>query len=137
LIRAGSPVTVLGLSQARRAIEYHLVASSNLEYVDLSSFLSAQSSILGILGDYGIAGFLAAAGLAATLVRALWRSGSSLAPAAIAGWAIALPLGLLFDWLEQPPFMLLLALTTGLALTDPSTRKTAKRRAPHGAYASA
>ena len=54
------------------------------------------------------------------MLGALWRQGrvSHLASAALAGWAMVLPLAAVFDWLEQPPFTLILATVTGLALTE-------------------
>ena len=121
LLKGGSPVTALHLHPALRAEHYQALALAGLtNSVGISSFTQAQSSVLGILGDYGLLGALAYTGLIASLLRALWRQGrvSHLASAALAGWAMVLPLAAVFDWLEQPPFTLILATITGLALTE-------------------
>ena len=115
--RAGNPMDLLGLSTAKRAARYYEIAQSG-PYIGQSSFTSPQSSVLGVLGDYGLVGVFSYFGAIAILIRALVRSGSRIAASAVAGWAIALPLGIVFDWLEQPPFTLYLALITGLALVE-------------------
>jgi hypothetical protein len=121
LLRGGSPVKLLHLHQATRAQQYQDLALAGLrDSVGISSFEQAQSSIVGIFGDYGLIGALAYAGLVGALLTALWKRGrrSQLASAALAGWAMVLPLAVVFDWLEQPPFTLMLATVTGLALTE-------------------
>jgi hypothetical protein len=40
-----------------------------------------------------------------------------LARAALAGWTMSIPLAFTFDWWEQPPFMIQLALLAGLAIS--------------------
>ena len=58
-------------------------------------------------------------GLIVAIMGALFRSRSTLAPAVLAGWVMLLPLALIFDWLEQPPFMVVLRrMLTGVALLD-------------------
>jgi hypothetical protein len=47
----------------------------------------------------------------------LWRRRRYwMAQAAIAGWVMSAPLAITFDWWEEPPFMLALALLTALAI---------------------
>jgi hypothetical protein len=121
LLKSGSPVSLLHLHQAKAAQRYQDIALAGIrESVGISSFEQAQSSVIGIFGDYGVLGVLAYAGLIIVLLQALWRRGhlSHLASAALAGWAMVLPLAVVFDWLEEPPFTLMLATVTGLALTE-------------------
>ncbi len=56
-----------------------------------------------------------------SIVDELRRLGTGLAQSAIAAWVLVVPLAYIFDWLEQPPFMLLVALVTGLAFTEAGT----------------
>ncbi len=56
-----------------------------------------------------------------SIVDELRRLGTALAQSAIAAWVLVMPLAYIFDWLEQPPFMLLVALVTGLAFTEAHT----------------
>ncbi|MGH2885890.1 MAG: hypothetical protein ACRDPA_24885, partial [Solirubrobacteraceae bacterium] len=53
---------------------------------------------------------------------------------ALASWALLLPLAVVFDWLEQPPFTLAVMLITGLALRGESSfdpAPSARRLAAH------
>ncbi|MEM9033484.1 MAG: hypothetical protein AAGD18_02730 [Actinomycetota bacterium] len=116
LITEGNPIEALGIGPGARTVEYdELTAGSG--FIGESSFSSGQSSLLGVLGDFGFLGALTFAAVVLALMRALWQVSDPLAGAAAAGWAMLLPLGFIFDWLEQPPFTLSLALLTGLALT--------------------
>jgi hypothetical protein len=86
-----------------------------------TSFNTPLSSAFGILADTGLLGLLAFGGVLLSVTAPLWaRREAWLAQAALAGWVMSVPLALTFDWWEQPPFMLSLALITGLAvsLTD-------------------
>jgi hypothetical protein len=123
--RAGNPMELLGLSTAERAARYDAIASEG-PFIGRTSFTSPQSSVLGVLGDYGLLGVVAYGGLVVAVLRALRRTSSRLAAGVAGGWAIALPLGMVFDWLEQPPFMLFLALATGLAVTEPMRGRRAE-----------
>jgi hypothetical protein len=132
--REGSPVAALGLAPGRETTRYHLAATRHGAFEEHSSFLSAQSSILGIVGDYGLAGAVSYVGLLGTIVLQLLRQRRATSAAALAGWVLALPLGFVFDWLEQPPYMLLVACTTGLALTSapsPTTADDTRSSKPH------
>ena len=121
LFKEGSPVALLGLHPSTRADYYDGIAFSG-PYTGSSSFTSAQSSAFGILGDYGIVGVLGFAVLIAAVLSALLRSEErKLRSAALAAWALLLPLSIVFDWLEQPPFTLAVMLMTGLALRGPRT----------------
>jgi hypothetical protein len=82
-----------------------------------TSINSGVSSMLGVFGDLGLFGAFAYGGLFLSVLSALWRKRSSEAVAATAGWVMLAALGLIYDWWEQPPFTLFLALLTGLALT--------------------
>ena len=82
-----------------------------------TSFNSGLSSALGILGDLGLAGTAAYAALYGSLFIAVRRLRSPEAVAATGGWAMWGVLGLVFDWWEQPPLSLVLAVLSGLALT--------------------
>ncbi|MGH9890450.1 MAG: hypothetical protein ACREA0_00380 [bacterium] len=131
LLKEGSPVAWLGLGPGSRTLEYHSLASGT--NIGASSFTSGQSSALGLLGDYGLLGLFAFGGLIGSVLVAMRRIRGKYAPAAFGAWAMLTPLMLVFDWFEQPPFMLSLALITGLALTERSaqrpdaTRETSSR----------
>lgn len=113
----GSPTEAIGLGPGSLTESYdQAVASAG--YIADSSFSSGQSSLLGIAGDYGFLGLIAAGWMIWTIVDELRRVGTALSQSAIAAWVLVIPLAYIFDWLEQPPFMLLIALVTGLALTE-------------------
>lgn len=116
LFKEGSPVALLGLQPSTYAETYEALALSG-PFTGESSFTSAQSSVLGILGDYGFVGVLAFTGLIVAVLIALVRAADRrLRASALAAWTLLLPLALVFDWLEQPPFTLAVMLVTGLAL---------------------
>jgi len=113
----------VGLGPGKLTLFYDdLVSSSG--FVADSSFSSGQSSLLGIAGDYGFLGLAAVGAVLLRIMNTLRRQGTRLAQSALAAWLMAIPLAYVFDWLEQPPFMLMIALLTGLALTEPRTRAT-------------
>ena len=120
LLKEGSPVTLLGLHASRGAERYNEIAFSG-PFTGGSSFTSAQSSMLGILGDYGLAGVLAFGVLIFAVIGALLRAEDRrLRSSALASWALLLPLAVVFDWLEQPPFTLAVMVISGLALQGAS-----------------
>jgi hypothetical protein len=81
-----------------------------------TSLNSALSSALGVLGDLGILGAAAFAYLLIRVVHALRKVQSAEAVAALGGWGMYALLGYVYDWWEQPPFSMTLAVLTGLAL---------------------
>lgn len=111
-----APVRALGLRPGKRTAEYQAVADRG-PFAGASSFTSPTSSLLGVLGDYGLLGLAAFGFMCAAILGALLRSRSPMASAAVAGWAMLLPLGIVFDWLEQPPLTLVVALVSGLAIS--------------------
>lgn len=120
LIKAGSPVTILGLHVSRGADKYNDVAFAG-KFQNQSSFTSAQSSALGVLGDYGLAGVAAFGLMIAMVLRAIMRSPHrGMRAAALASWVLLLPLAVVFDWLEQPPFTLAVVMISGLAIRTPA-----------------
>ncbi len=111
----------VGLGPGKLTRFYDDVVSSS-GFVADSSFSSGQSSLLGVAGDYGFLGLTALSVLGWRIGTTLRRIGTRLAQSALAAWLMVIPLGYVFDWLEQPPFMLMIALLTGLALTDTQAR---------------
>jgi hypothetical protein len=83
-----------------------------------------------VLGDIGIVGACVYIGLYGSVVVALWRRKTPMATAALEGWAMLAVLGLVFDWWEQPPILVFLAVLSGLALTGGSQQHTAETTAP-------
>jgi O-antigen ligase len=127
LLKSGSPISALGIPPGKYTAYYQTLATENIPpSVGISSFDQAQSSLLGIIGDYGLAGFIAFAGLIAAILRALWARGRSspAAAAVFAGWIMIIPLAYIFDWLEEPAFTTYLAAATGLALVWTAHRAT-------------
>ena len=121
LLKAGSPVALLGLHASRGSDHYNGIAFSG-PFTGNSSFTSAQSSALGILGDYGIAGVVAFGGLILAVIGALLHAEDRrIRSSALASWTLLLPLAVVFDWLEQPPFTLSVMIVTGLALRGESS----------------
>lgn len=116
LLRADSPLRVLGLSPSPLALTAE--AQAVRRGAGPTSFNSAQSSALGILGDLGIAGVAAYLGLVLCVVRALLML-RTIEGRAVAGlWCMFLIVGVVFDWWEEPPFTVPLAIVSGLALTS-------------------
>lgn len=115
-LRQNSPLRALGLEPSELAFE--ATAKVESTRIGVSSFNSAVSSALGVLGDLGIAGLTVYAALLVLLVASLKKIGSPMAQAAAAGWAMFAVLGFVFSWWEEPPFAVVLALLSGLALTE-------------------
>ena len=114
LLSQGSPLHVFGLKPAPVAMEAEsraLVVSGGG-----TSFNSGISSALRVVGDLGIVGVLVYLALPVWIIRSLRRSPATVAIPAASGWGSLLVLGLVFDWWEQPPFGIVLAVLTGLAL---------------------
>lgn len=109
----------LGLQPAEIAVEAQAGAKSVSG--GGTSLNSGVSSMLGVFGDLGLFGAFAYGGLFLSVLFAVSRKRTSDAVAATAGWVMLAILGLIYDWWEQPPFTLFLAVLTGLALTSPSS----------------
>ncbi len=130
--KTGNPATYLNLHGSTGPDRYTDVVKGGA-YTGESSFTSAQSSAFGILGDYGIIGVRAFLLLIVTVLQRLRRADEarrSMAAAALASWTLLLPLAVIFDWLEQPPFMLAVFIVTGLALKAPGELHTEEHVAP-------
>jgi len=112
---AESPISVLGLQPATIP---SLVLSRIEPLARATSFNSPVSSALGVFSDIGIVGVLVFTWMIACVCIPLLRTRTWVARAALAGWIMSFPLAITFDWWEEPPFMLLLALLTGVALAD-------------------
>ena len=124
LLKAGSPVEALNLHVSKGAAHYTEVSQDG-PYTGVSSFTSPQSSALGVLGDYGLAGVIAVGGLIRSVIRATRRARCrGLRAATLSGWAMLLPLAVVFDWLEQPPFTLAVAVVTGITLLQSEASAT-------------
>jgi hypothetical protein len=126
-----NPVETIGLEPGSLT-EYYDDLVQGAGYVGDSSFASAQSSLLGVVGDYGLLGLLAMGWLLFTMMSALKRLRTPMAQAALASWILVVPLAYLFDWLEQPPFMLLVALVSAVALTETVPDPSDHRAEPLG-----
>ncbi len=122
LLREGSPLRILGLGSSTFAV------SAEAEAVRLSggatSFNSAQSSALGVLGDLGLLGVGAYLFVVLQVLRHLYEAGSVQSRTVAGMWLMFLILGLVFDWWEEPPAMVLLAALTGLALASERSAPT-------------
>lgn len=116
-----SSLRVLGLHPAPIALEAQKDAT-RVSGGNNTSFNSGVSSMLGVLGDLGVVGFLAYAAVLISVLRALSRVRTTESIAASAGWAMFGVLGLIYDWWEQPPFAVFLAVLTGLALCPNAPR---------------
>lgn len=112
---ADSPLRVLGLQPAAVALEAQ--ARSQAASGGGTSFNTGVSSALGVLGDLGVIGLSVYIVMLGSLIVLLRRSRSPEGIAAAAGLAMFALLGLVFDWWEQPPFSVALAVLAGLALT--------------------
>jgi hypothetical protein len=90
-----------------------------------TSFNLPQSSAIGVFSDSGLLGLAAFGTVIGTVGLALIRHRRTwLAQSALAGWVMSVPLALTFDWWEEPPFMLTLAMLSALAIIwdrDPSS----------------
>jgi hypothetical protein len=117
-LREGAPLGRLHLKPAEIATQAEAEARI-ARGEDDSSFNSAISSATGLVTDLGAVGVVAFVWLlASALIPLVERRRQVLARVALAGWALSIPLALTFDWWEQPPFMVPLAVLTGLAITS-------------------
>ena len=121
LQRQDSPLRVLDLHSAEIAVDAQKAAT--IASGGDTSVNSGVSSALGVLGDLGLFGVVAYLGLFLSVYLALRRTPGPAAVAAAGGWAMFGVLGLVFDWWEQPPFSVFLAVLTGLALTTSPRRR--------------
>ena len=112
-LAADSPLRGFGLEPARIPQE----VSAGLPVAG-TSFEGGLSSALGVVGDLGVIGGAAYAGLFLTVIRMTHRVRTPEGFAATAGLAVFGVLGLVYDWWEQPPFGVFLAVMAGLALTS-------------------
>jgi hypothetical protein len=116
-LREGAPLGRLNLEPAEIPTQAEAEARITRGEDD-SSFNSAISSGTGLVTDFGVVGIVAFAWLLLSMLMPLLeRRRQVLARVALAGWAMSVPLALTFDWWEQPPFMVPLAVLTGLAIT--------------------
>lgn len=117
-VAPGSALRLLQLEDSPITLE---AAARVLNYPgqQLSSVNSGLSSAIGVLGDLGLFGFGVYVGGIAWILLVLRRTNSPEARVAGAGWAMGAVLAVAFDWWEQPPYMLFVAVMTVLALSDP------------------
>jgi hypothetical protein len=122
-LREGAPLGRLNLKPAEIATQAEAEARTTRGDDD-TSFNSAISSATGLVTDFGVVGVMAFAWLLVSmLIPLVERRRQVLARVALAGWAMSLPLAITFDWWEQPPFMVPLAVLTGLAITPRPIRR--------------
>ncbi len=122
--RADSPLAVLDLKPAALAVEAQSIALEVSGGGRRPPFNSGTSSALGVLGDLGIFGLLAYAGLLLSLFLRLRAETSAEGVAAASGFALFLVLGFVFDWWEQPPFGVVIGVLAGLSLSESQFRRT-------------
>lgn len=106
----------LGLAPARYS-QLAQDASQQVISASSSSITSAQSSVLGIFFDYGIAGICCYLVIGGYIVKSLYRRRTPLAAMCAGLWIWAAALGILFDWMEQAPFTGLIAALSAAALS--------------------
>jgi hypothetical protein len=115
-LREGAPLGRLHLKPSELATQAEAQAQI-ARGLDDTSFNSAISSATGLITDFGIVGVVVFVWLlASVLIPLIERRREVLARVALAGWAMSVPLALTFDWWEQPPFMIPLAVLSGLAI---------------------
>jgi hypothetical protein len=115
LLGADSPLRTLGLEPASVALEAQ--AEADAASGGGTSFNTGVSSAVGVLGDLGVVGLAVYLVMLGSLILLVRRRRSPEGVAAAAGLAMFAVLGLVFDWWEQPPFSVTLAVLAGLALT--------------------
>ena len=113
----GTPIRSLGLEPALFAEEAWMTVSGTPQME--TSLNSGVSSMLGVLGDVGLVGFVAYTGMLLALFVRLRVDTSAEGIAAASGFAMFIVLGLVLDWWEQPPFGIVLGVLAGLALSAP------------------
>jgi hypothetical protein len=123
--RGSAPLARLHLAAAPLPLE--AAARAKFNSIDNTSVSSPLSSALGIFTDLGLIGLLAFLWVVGATVAPLIRLRREwLARAALAGWLLSAPLALVFDWWEQPPFMVPLAILTGLAAATATSEEAAQ-----------
>lgn len=122
-----SAFNALGLTPAAIPLQAQAVATSADQGSTPNSSESGESSLLGVFGDLGVFGALTYAGLLLSLFLRLRHESSPEGVAAACGFALFIPLGLVFDWWEQPPFGVMLGVLAGLSLSALSGRASAVR----------
>jgi hypothetical protein len=120
LVKDDSPIASLGLELS--PITTRIILDPRWNLSTASSFQSAMSSTIGLIGDLGLAGTLAYGGLLVVLWRRLGRTGSANAAGARGALVLLAVLGVVANWWEQPAFTIPLAVVAGLTLTDPAAR---------------
>jgi hypothetical protein len=115
-----SPLRAFGLHSSE--IAENAFSQANEISGGRTSLNSALSSAIGVLGDLGFLGAAAFAALLGSVIVALRRRVSPEAAAALAGWGMFALLGFVYDWWEQPPFSMTLAVLTALALSRGTAR---------------
>lgn len=115
LLQPNSPIRVLHLSPAATAVEVQDLAAARSGGGTSSN--SGLSSALGVFGDVGLFGTLAYLGLLTLTFLKVRRVKSPEAEAAAGGLAMFAVLGLVFDWWEQPPISVFIAVLAAVALT--------------------
>jgi hypothetical protein len=115
-----SSFTALGLSPASIAVStwYRVLGASNAIQFSFNrtSLNGPTSSAFGVLGDTGLFGLSMYLAMLGVLVIGLWRRRTALASTAIGGIAMFCALGVIYDWWEEPPFTVPLAILIALAL---------------------
>jgi hypothetical protein len=114
-VKEGSPVGLLGLKTATVTSDVLAVTAGNFLWKSSSAW-SAISSWLGLFGDLGPAGLGIYLWMTFTLWRAVhgrrdWESGVMKGAFLMAAF-----LAVIYSWLEEPGFMLMIALIAGLAI---------------------
>lgn len=122
-----SPLHALGLRPAQMAIEADYMAYGVVNNEERSSFQSAVSSALGVLGDLGLAGILTYGALLVTLLLALAGSRSAEGIAAMSAVALFAVLGFIYGWWESPGLPAFVGVLAGVALTEPASAAPGER----------
>jgi hypothetical protein len=112
----GSPLHALGLHPSPFALSADLEA--NAFSGGGTSFNSAESSAIGVFGDLGSVGLAVYLLMVLAIVRQLLGRQTLRGRATAAMWVMFLILGVVFEWWEEPPFAITLALLTALTLTE-------------------
>jgi hypothetical protein len=117
LVKANSPIRYLHITPSHTAVEL-----GALEHDNTSSFLQAQSSAFGLLGDLGVFGFAVYASFFVWLFLRLFGTATPEAVAASAGLLLLLILGFATDGWEIPSLTLFVGLLAALALLPVASR---------------
>jgi hypothetical protein len=104
-LEAGSPVAFLSLSQSETTDEIRKLAQANYVLASSSAF-SGLSSLLGLVGDFGILGMFAYGMAWYALVQPILRTPGNARAVVLAAVTATLVLSYVNVWLEEPNFML-------------------------------